>query len=385
MEAGRIGLDVRKYGDFGIGTYIRHLVDGISGMGVDLPENSLEFTLFHSDEFNLPPGPFSLTRLKRYRRLPFQGSLPPVEGMKLYHAPHYITPDSGDVPLILTVHDTIHMEPPVLPDTVPALGSVRNKAYDRFKKKYHRWLSCSRLKGLMENARHIIAVSDWTCSRINAWVPGIESRTTRIYNCLDDLYFQEISENQVTAFCRERDLPHGAYMVYCGNDLYHKNLGCLLAAWKKLPTTFSPPLMVLAGIPRENMIRHLLDKMDLNASFRLIGRLQPHELPLLYSGAMGFITPTLAEGFGLPVAESMACGTPVICSNIPVLREITGDNAFFFNPALPDELADRLVEFCNNPTRIKQLAQSGKQFAGKYELSGFTRAHLRVYNQLLRE
>lgn len=90
------------------------------------------------------------------------------------------------------------------------------------------------------------------------------------------------------------------------------------------------------------------------------------ELPLIISGAIALVFPTLWEGFGLPVLEAMACGTPVIASNLASVPEITGDAAVLIDPYNPDAITTAMIDLAQNSAMRSQLSQLGMQQAQKF-------------------
>ena len=123
---------------------------------------------------------------------------------------------------------------------------------------------------------------------------------------------------------RDRRRPSGSYLLFLGNDKPHKNLDGLLAAWPRVRAAHPDLSLLLAGVapgrgrcPRAS--RHSASCPDA-------------DLPALVAGAQVLVQPSFAEGFGLPVIEAQAAGTPVACSDIPALREAAGDAAVFFDP-----------------------------------------------------
>ncbi len=234
-----IGIDVRKRSDFGIGTYIRHLIDGLTIAGGSEPLSFRLYTESNSaeDRLNLPDGRFKRMSAGVGKRFPFQGKLPGSGSLDIYHAPHYLTPDCRPAPLILTVHDCIHLAPPPVPSSFRRMGRWPDRLYDLSKRIYHQSQGNIRFKKLVERASNIIAVSGSTADQLMKLTGIPESKITRIYNCLDDSYRQEYSESQIADFCSEFQLPAHDFVLYCGNDLYHKNLSGLLVAWSVLSRT----------------------------------------------------------------------------------------------------------------------------------------------------
>lgn len=379
------GIDIRKIHDFGIGTYIRHLLNGLSRT------SQLSDTVFRlytescyvPDMKQFPPHRFPVVPMSSGRKAPLQGMLPGAEDLDLYHAPHYLTPDSGKAPLVLTVHDCIHLIPPAFPDAFDRLGNSSDHMFDAAKRFYHKGQGILRFKKLIRRARHLITVSDATTDTLVAHT-GIErARVTRIHNCVANKFFDYGSEEDTGEFCQKYQLDAHDYFLYCGNDLYHKNLAGLLTAWKNLCIEMDPPKLVLAGPPRQVMIREYSRNLGIDDKIVLFDRLPASNLMGLYHGARGLIMPTLAEGFGLPVAEAMAMKTPVICSDISVLREVTGGHAFFFDPYSPPSIASAVKEFLENPETVAANVQAARRFASRYSEDAFISAHIDVYNRVL--
>src|SRR5207247_3696760 len=128
-----------------------------------------------------------------------------------------------------------------------------------------------------------------------------------------------------TRFRAERSLP-ARYVLYVGARKRHKNLELLLCAWATLHAGERPPL-VFAGPPwlAHDPLARLAKELGVSASVRFAGDLPGDDaLSCLYSGAALLIQPSLAEGFGLPPLEAMACGTPVLASDAGSLPEVLG-------------------------------------------------------------
>ncbi|MBN1592070.1 MAG: glycosyltransferase family 4 protein, partial [Candidatus Coatesbacteria bacterium] len=116
---------------------------------------------------------------------------------------------------------------------------------------------------------------------------------------------------------------------------------------------------------------------------RFLGGVAHDMLPVLYSGAMVFVFPTLYEGFGLPPLEAMASGTPVCLSRIPVLEEVAGDAAAYFNPEDIFDIADKLVSVLLDSERHKALREAGLERARRFSWRRAAEETLRVYREVL--
>ncbi|MBN1879319.1 glycosyltransferase family 4 protein [bacterium] len=381
-----IGIDVRKLHDFGIGTYIRHLLNGLN----DLEESSSPAFRLYSEScslsasIHLKENRFQVMTTRSGRRSPIQGPLPHANDLTAFHAPHYLVPNCRPAHLILTVHDCIHLDPPRYPEKIRSIGNWMERFFNFSRKTYHRLQGHLRFKKMVADASDIIAVSDSTADSLVALTGIPRDRITRIYNCFDNLYRDDINPDGTRMFCNKHGLPQGDYVLYCGNDLYHKNLAGLLTAWHLLARNASLPLLVLAGPPHQSMIEDYARELGIAESIRFIGSLPSSHMPLLYRGALCLVFPSLAEGFGLPVIEAMMCGIPVLCSDLPVLREISGCHATFFNPADPSKIAE-VLESVIQGKHSPDLAAATRFASEHYSLDSFVSGHIRVYNRYLED
>jgi glycosyltransferase involved in cell wall biosynthesis len=109
----------------------------------------------------------------------------------------------------------------------------------------------------------------------------------------------------------------------------------------------------------------------------------PHQdLPVLYSGADIFVYPSLYEGFGLPVLEAMACGTPVICSNVSSLPEIAGDAAILVDPHHVEELSQAIYCLLMDAAKKEELREKGLKRAQMFSWEKTASKTLEVYQEV---
>ena len=113
------------------------------------------------------------------------------------------------------------------------------------------------------------------------------------------------------------------------------------------------------------------------------GFVPDEDLPAVYAGAQTFVLPSLYEGFGLPVLEAMACGTPVICSNTSSLPEVAGDAALLIDPADSGSLAAGLQRVLRDGALREQLCARGLCQAERFSWERTARETLAVYRQLM--
>lgn len=160
----------------------------------------------------------------------------------------------------------------------------------------------------------------------------VRFRTTVTGEGVDDAYVPQPPEH-AAAVCKRYGIS-GEFFLYVGNAKEHKNVPVLLDAYRRLPA--GSPSLVLVCHGKE------ADALTLPPHTLLLRDLHDDDLPALYSAARCFVTATLDEGFCLPVAEALACGCPVIASDIPVVRETAKGNAVLVPPD-PQSLAAALA------------------------------------------
>ena len=111
------------------------------------------------------------------------------------------------------------------------------------------------------------------------------------------------------------------------------------------------------------------------------GFVADEDLSILYRAAETYVFPSLSEGFGLPAIEAMASRLPLACSDIPVFREVCGDNAVFFNPTDPADIASKISEVLNDQKLHEKLVKEGLERARQFSWRKMTAQTLLVYEE----
>jgi glycosyltransferase involved in cell wall biosynthesis len=227
---------------------------------------------------------------------------------------------------VVTVHDLATIDCPE--DYAPAYRS------------YYQWL----LPRLLPRVAAILTVSEFSRRRIVETFAIDEERVHAVANGVDHAQFFPRATEEIAALRERLGLP-SRYVLYLGTISARKNLACLLDAWRlaagELPDDIR---LVIAGGNGAARVFGSGGLPALPERTMAIGRVARDDLPVLLSGATAFVFPSTYEGFGLPPLEAMACGTPAIVSNRSSLPEVVADAAMLFDPARPEELAERLVE-----------------------------------------
>ena len=175
-----------------------------------------------------------------------------------------------------------------------------------------------------------------------------EERVRVLYPWVDDRFLRGVAAEEVSCVRERLGLP-GDYWLYLGGYDYRKDVGTLVRAYARVPG--APPLVLAGALPKPGAgpvcdVPGVLRETGLAGSGRLVfpGRIDDRDLPALYAGARLFVYPSRGEGFGLPPAEAMALGVPVLVADNTSLPEVVRDAARRFPTGDVSALASRLAE-----------------------------------------
>jgi glycosyltransferase involved in cell wall biosynthesis len=347
----RIALDARKLRDGGIGTYIR----GLLGALAETPRGHEFVALLDPADLGSvrwPAGPVAEVPvraakygLSEHWRVPRAAR---AAGATLLHAPHYTLPLGWTAPAVVTIHDLIHIRfarfhPPGAAHYARAVAGAAAR-----------------------RARLVLADSRATRDDILELL-GIADEKVRVIPLGVSPALSRRGPAEVDAFLAAHRLPRG-YLLYVGARKRHKNLETLLAALARLAPAARPPL-VLSGSPWAvtHPLARLAARLGLAGGIRFTGSLGgEHELACLYSGAALYAQPSLAEGFGLPPLEAMACGTPVLASTAGALPEVTGGAALLLPPADAAAWASAIAALGVDPAQREAMIRAGRARAAEF-------------------
>lgn len=175
------------------------------------------------------------------------------------------------------------------------------------------------------------------------------------------------------------------YILYVGSVEARKNLPRLLEAYAKLRQWSTKWNLLIVGARRwkSSPVYEAVQRLGLEPYVHFTGYVEDADLPALYNGAALFTFPSLYEGFGLPVLEAMACGTPVITSNTSSLPEVAGDAALMVNPQDVNAIAIAMQRVLENPALSSQMRQKGLARAQQFTWERTARETIAVYEQVL--
>jgi glycosyltransferase involved in cell wall biosynthesis len=316
----------------------------------------------------LKEGHFQLRAWNANPYNPFSLRFHPVNqlAIELFHCPHYNLPLGIKCPSIVTVHDLI---PLVRPDLLP----------DRKAHWYASWM----LPHAARRAVHILTVSEYTKQDIVRCLKIPDSKVTVIYNGVGEA-FRLLTKDEKEAFRLSRGLPN-RFVLFVGLLKPHKNIVRLLQAFGSLRVKGLTLLLVGRRDRRYHELNRALSNGPLNRNVIHLSHFSYEDLPLLYNTAECLVLPSLYEGFGLPVLEAMACGTPVVCSQATSLPEVVRDAAFMVDPLSVDSIKEGIERGLRDDSyrseKIKRGFVRAKQFRWQDTAAKTFKAYHEAANQ----
>jgi glycosyltransferase involved in cell wall biosynthesis len=368
----RIAIDVRKFHDFGIGTYIRNLVHQLSRIDQeteyvlicrpqDLPRIRIPGPNFRA--VVEPAKPYSISEQVRVPMTLLR------EHIDLFHAPHYVLPPAIHCRSVVTIHDCIHL---MFPQYLP--GRLAH-AYA----KLQLWTAAHR-------SDHILTVSEASKLDILRRFRIPADKVTVVYNAIDARLAREPADEEVDRVIARYQL-RDPFALYVGNIKPHKNLERLIEAFHQLrqESAFEALKLVIIGdeISKYQGLRRAVHVHKLHKHVRFFGFVPLETLAVLYQLASVFVFPSLYEGFGLPPLEAMSFGTPVVTSNVSSLPEVVGDAALLVDPYSSASIADGMRRVLTDENLRAFLRERGMARAREYSWEQSVGRIREVYGEVM--
>jgi glycosyltransferase involved in cell wall biosynthesis len=299
-------------------------------------------------------------------RIPWEQGLQPLAlrraGVDLLHAPVNIGPLVRPCRLVVTVHDLSFV---LYPETFPPMQRL-------YQRTMARWTA--------RHADRIVAVSESTRADLVRYFHVPAERVTVVPNGVDPA-FRPLPPAEIDAFRRRRGLPE-RFLLSVGTVQPRKNIPRLLEALARVPG--APPLVLCGGRGwYYDAIYATIERLELADRVHLAGFVPQAELPLWYNAATCFVCPSLYEGFGFPVLEALACGTPAIVSRASSLPEVAGDAAILVDPQDVEGLAVALARVLQQPDVAASLRAAGPRQAARFPWPRTAEATAAIYRNVL--
>lgn len=285
--------------------------------------------------------------------------------LDVLHSPGFVAPFYCPCPSVVTILDLIYME---FPETFPVLA--------RF------WMHFL-VKHSARRASALITLSGYSRDEI-LWALDVpSSKVEVVYMGGGEKRGREISREEAEPVLKKYGISR-RYILTVAAAHPHKNLLRLIQAYYQLRKSDPGNQLVVVGVMHGRHFSRLSDqvrRLDLEDSVVFTGWVPEEEKEIIYSRARMVAFPSLLEGFGLPILEAMRLGLPVACSDVPSLKEVAGEAAYFFNPYSIEEISRALSACLDDEELRKKLFEKGLVQSSRFTWEKTARDTLRMYER----
>ena len=303
-----------------------------------------------------------------------QLSLPKVAsevGVELLHCTSNTAPIRCDIPLILTLHDIIFLEP----------RDKQNKSLYQNLGWFYRRMVVPRI---LKKCRRIITVSEFEQNNIISKLGLPRKQVAMIYNGYNS-WFRPMEDTDCVF---AKYMAERGYLFFLGNTDPKKNTERTLIAYSKYLERSSVKRKLLMADLDRHYLNDIIERNHIEnilSHIEMPGYIVNTDLPYVYSAAFAFLYTSLRESFGIPLLEAMACGTPVVTSNTSSMPEIAGPDAILVNPESADEICEQLLRLENDKAFYHQQVEMGLQRAKLFSWKYTADQLLSLYETVWRE
>jgi glycosyltransferase involved in cell wall biosynthesis len=367
-------IDARRIRDFGIGTYIRNLIRGLSRLEhknrytLIIPSNDIAEV--HGLGSNFTTAIYSHLDTEVMHNITFPKFLRTLQG-DLYHIPLNSVAWWMPRPYVLTIHDMSTL-------LFPAHRSFRNRIHE------HRYR-----RGALR-ATCVIAVSNSTRRDVETVLHVPADRIRTIYSAPDPAFTAETDGTEQDSLTLERYSIRKPFILYAGTIRPQKNVPRLIEAFAVLRgelenhPEFRDLRLVIIGdeLSKYPGVRRAVVSSRVENFVRFLGFVPMETLRVFYRAASAFAFPSLYEGFGLAPLEAMACGTPVVASNLPSLVEAVGDAAELVSPDNVFDIARGIRDVLLDRDRRDTLIAAGLAQSQRFHWDHTAQQVLSIYRNI---
>jgi glycosyltransferase involved in cell wall biosynthesis len=374
----KIGIEIQRLfrkKKYGIETSSLELINKIQEL-----DPKYEFVVLASDDSDrgcfTPGKKFSVKTLPGKVFADFEQVFLPIaakfQQLDLLHCTGNTAPYFSPVPIVQTLHDIIFMDP------IPR----NDNWYQRFGNLYRRKL----VPLVSPRSESIITVSQYEKERIVSRLMIDERKVEVIYNGINEKHFRARTNPDELRQVREHYKLPEQFILFLGNPSFRKNPLGVLEAYVMYASKVENPLPLVTPGLTAKYIQDVLKTMKGQYDPKLFvspGYIKEEDLPSVYGLSEVFLFPSLSEGFGMPIVEAMACGTPVITSKISCMPEIAGDAAILVDPLSAPSIADGLIHLLSdNDLRLDKI-QDGMINARRFSWNITAEKVLSIYDRIL--
>lgn len=284
---------------------------------------------------------------------------------ELFHATEHLLMPLRDIPTVLTVHDLIY------------------HLFPAYHKRLNYWYLNVAMPLFVRRADALITISESSKRDLVRIYHVPEEKITVIYEAASP-NFGPVPTEHVAEVKARYGLPE-RYLLALGTIEPRKNLIRLVEALRSLRQKDRALSLVIVGSRGwlyQGFFQHL-EKLDVPKAVLLSGYVPDADLPAVISGAAAYVLASFYEGFGLPILEAMACGTPVVCSNTSSMPELGGDAACYFDPYNTESMVAAIATVLEDGNLRAEMRERGLAQAARFSWQRTAKETLAVYERAL--
>jgi len=368
MNARRVYIDVRPLLDShfsGVGRYVQGL---LLALQESLREDPLQGVSFHF----LTPVSGNIERLATFDATLFKPArLPISHGAMNYLVEHGIFPPLDlFLPKGLFVFTNYTDIPTIRSESIAFVYDLSFIVVPEFVHPVNRKFLARRVPSTVRKSKAVVTISESSKNEISVRFGVDPEKISVIYPSIDRRIFRRSTPEAVESAKKKYGID-GEYLLFVGNIEPRKNISGILEAYGRLaPGLRDRNCLVLVGGPgwlNEEIFLAIKDYRS--KGYRIIlpkSHVSDDDMPALYSGATTLLLPSHYEGFGIPLLEAMACGTPLLTSRNSSLPEVAGDAAIYVDPADPADIAKGMESILTDERLRRSLVQKGIEQGARF-------------------
>ncbi|HUS94624.1 MAG TPA: glycosyltransferase family 1 protein [Patescibacteria group bacterium] len=378
----RIGIDVTSALNqgAGIGRYTRELIKAVVFESAADKFTLISAKLPHTNQLKNPFMPLKPNVV--FKELPFDErwmhriwyrlkvplSVQNFTGrLDLFHSPDFVLPPiNKKTPTLLTIHDLSFIRYPetFTPELVAYLNQIVPWSINR--------------------ATHILADSKTTKDDLVTQWNVDPVKVSVLYSGVGGNFEPITNPRSIKKVRKKYDLGDKPYLISVGTVQPRKNYRMLIRAFRPVAENFPNDLIIVGGKGwMHDQILGEVEAQGLHGRVKFLGYVDDSDLPALYSAATILASPSLYEGFGLPILEAMACGVPVIASNVSSLPEVVGDAGVLLPTEDTDAWSQAMMNLIEDMSQRTKLVGAGFLRARQFTWSKSAKELMSIYDQLL--
>ncbi len=372
----RVGFDITAIpkAKSGVGFYVLNLLKALA----DVDKDDVFYVFSKKEDASLPDLAAENFRTiqcstdNRLLRLWWEQAVLPrhmaANKLDVFHSPHYTIPLKCRIPTVTTFHDMTFFSHP--------------EVHERSKVVFFQRM----IKLAADRASAIIAVSESTKNDAVKFLGLQEDRIDVVYEGVDVDFYRPLDETDGLEPVRAKYGLEKDFILFVGTLEPRKNITGVIEAFSRVVGGVKKEYnLVVAGTKGWNYqsVFELVQRLNIEREVVFTGYVPEEELPLLLNAASVFVYPSFYEGFGIPPLEAMACGTPVVTSNISSLPEVVGDAGILVDPNDPDAIADAIQRILSDDGLRRELAAKGVARAKLFSWQKAAGETLAIYRRVV--